>query len=43
MTLLNSRRITRAALQLLSITSLAIALSACGLTAPRSNDGYADL
>jgi hypothetical protein len=43
MTLLNSRRITRAALQLLSIASLAIALSACGLTAPRSSDGYADL
>jgi hypothetical protein len=43
MTLLNSRRITRAALQLLSIVSLAIALSACGLTAPRSSDGYADL
>ena len=43
MILLNSRRITRAALQLLGIASLAIALSACGLTAPRSSDGYANL
>ena len=43
MTLLISRRSTRAALRLLSIASLSIALSACGLTAPRSSDGYADL
>jgi len=43
MILLNSRRITRAARQLLGIASLAIALSACGLTAPRSSDGFADL
>ena len=43
MTLLISRRSTRAALRLLGIISLSLALSACGLTAPRSNDGYADL
>ncbi len=43
MTLLNNRRRTRAALRLLGIASLSIALCACGLTAPRSSDGYADL
>jgi len=43
MTLLNNRRRTRAALRLLGIASLSIALCACGLTAPRSNDGFADL
>jgi len=31
------------ALRVLGIAGLAIALSACGLTASRSNDGYADL
>ncbi len=30
-------------LRLLGIASLSIALCACGLTAPRSSDGYADL
>ena len=43
MTLLINRRAARTALRLLSITCLSIALGACGLTAPRSNDGYADL
>ena len=43
MTLLISRQSTRVALRLLGIISLSLALSACGLTAPRSNDGYADL
>ena len=43
MTLLINRRGARTVLRLLSITCLAIALGACGLTAPRSSDGYADL
>jgi len=43
MTLLINRRVARTALRLLSITCLSIVLGACGLTAPRSNDGYADL
>lgn len=43
MTPLISRRRTRAVLQLLSIASLCVTLSACGLTAPRSSEGYADL
>jgi len=34
---------TGLALRLASIASLIIVLSACGLTAPRSSDGYADL
>jgi hypothetical protein len=43
MTLLISRRSPHAALRLLGIAGLSIALSACGLTAPRSSDGFADL
>ena len=43
MALLIIRRSTCAALRLLGIASLSIALCACGLTAPRSSDGYADL
>jgi hypothetical protein len=43
MTPLNSRCKTHAAWRLLCIARLSIALSACGLTAPRSSEGYADL
>jgi len=43
MTLMGNRPGVRAALRLLSSVSLCIALSACGMTAPRSSDGYADL
>jgi hypothetical protein len=43
MTPLTSRRFLPAALRLLGVTSLVIALSACGLTAPRSSEGFADL
>jgi len=40
---LTDPRIAGVALRWLSIASLIIALSACGLTAPRSSDGYANL
>ena len=40
---LTSRRPVALLSRLLGIASLAIALSACGLTAPRSSDGYANL
>jgi hypothetical protein len=43
MTALNNLKLTRVALRWLGIASLCMALSACGLTAPRSSDGYADL
>ena len=43
MTLMSSRPGVRPTLRLLVIASLCIALSACGLTAPKSSDGYADL
>jgi len=43
MTLLTDRRIAGAALRLLGIAGLALVLSACGLTAPRSSEGFANL
>ena len=43
MNLLNSCRKSRVVPRLLGIAGLSIALSACGLTAPRSSEGYADL
>ena len=43
MTLPNNHGIIRVALRWLGIVGLTMALSACGLTAPRSSDGYADL
>jgi hypothetical protein len=43
MTLLINHRSARTALRLLSTISLSVALSACGLTAPRSSEGFADL
>jgi hypothetical protein len=46
MTMMNlriNRRISCVVPRLLGIAGLSIALSACGLTAPRSSDGYADL
>jgi len=43
MTQLISRLTAGATLRLLGIACLSIALSACGLTAPRSSNGYADL
>jgi len=43
MTLMSNRPGVRAAPRLLIIAIVCIALSACGLTAPRSSDGYADL
>jgi hypothetical protein len=39
----NKGRITRATLRLLIAVGLSVTLVACGLTAPRSSDGYADL
>jgi hypothetical protein len=38
-----NRRAPRGLARLLGVFGLAAALSACGLTAPRSSDGYADL
>jgi hypothetical protein len=43
MTLLINHRSARTTLRLLSAISLSVALSACGLTAPRSSEGFADL
>ena len=43
MTLMGSHPGVRPAPRLLVIVSLCMALSACGLTAPKSSDGYADL
>lgn len=41
--MLNSRHMIALISRLLISGGLALALTACGLTAPRSNDGYADL
>ena len=43
MTLMSNHPGVRLAPRLLVIASLCLALSACGLTAPKSSDGYADL
>ena len=43
MILKSNRPAVRPAPRLLVIVSLCMALSACGLTAPKSSDGYADL